>query len=46
MCESGSCLLKLNDDILYIEGGHIRRNLSEDTRRILGGIIGLQQSFR
>jgi hypothetical protein len=46
MCESGSCLLKLNGDILYIEGGHIRRNLSEDTRRILGGIIGLQQSFR
>ncbi|MBP1296610.1 acyltransferase family protein [Bradyrhizobium elkanii] len=41
LCDAAGCKSNLNGEFLYRDGGHIRRNLSEGTRRKLADLIGL-----
>ena len=45
MCKSGDCVGKLNDEFLYRDASHIRRNLNAATIRELGTMIGLNTIF-
>ena len=45
LCGSGSCLNKLNSELIYMDAGHIRLNLEEGTKRRLSKLLGLDLIF-
>jgi peptidoglycan/LPS O-acetylase OafA/YrhL len=45
MCDGDRCGSHLNGELLYKDGSHLRRNLSEQTLRQLGRKIGLNRMF-
>lgn len=45
LCDSERCSTFINDELIYKDGNHIRRNLREETARQLARVIGLSQWF-
>lgn len=45
VCQSDQCLTRLNGEFLYMDAGHIRRNLTPQTRTRLAKILGLDAAF-
>jgi hypothetical protein len=46
LCRGLNCTSELNGELLYRDGAHFRRNLSEATRRELARLIGLDGVFQ
>lgn len=41
LCRNGRCVVSLNRQFLYRDTGHLRRNLSDETKRSYASLIGL-----
>jgi hypothetical protein len=46
LCADAACITSLNDEFLYRDASHIRRNLSEETKRQFADLIGLTAALR
>lgn len=45
LCDSKSCQTYINNELIYKDGNHIRRNLSSDTAKLFSEKIGLHEYF-
>ena len=45
LCDEESCQTYVNDELIYKDGNHLRRNLSNETARLLSRKMGLHQYF-
>jgi hypothetical protein len=46
MCATGHCILNLNDEVLYRDNSHIRRNLRSETKVAFAHLLGFDAILR
>jgi len=45
LCDGSRCQTFINNELIYKDGNHIRRNLKPDTAKLLSKIIGIRRYF-
>jgi predicted metalloenzyme YecM len=46
LCPIERCISKIDDEAIYRDGGHVSRNLPDDTKEKLAQLIGLGHIFQ